>query len=198
MISSALFTILGILIFLFLFWKRLKEDYVSGQIFNAAFYMLLGIFLGKILATKFFPDWWFWASFFGALVGVFAGVARFKLRILETFEAATLGLLPWIGLVFLREAIKTSSPNSFFASLVIFGLILLFFFFDSRYKKFTWYKSGRIGFSGLMVVGIFFLTRAAIAPIVPDVISFAGKYEAFFSGIFAFTSFLLVFNLARR
>jgi hypothetical protein len=105
--------------------------------------------------------------------------------------------LPWLGVIFLSDSIEKSNPASFIGFIVIILLIVLFYFLDAHYKKFTWYKSGRVGFTGLTTLGLLLLLRAAVAPIVPDMLSFSGKYEAIISGILAFVSFLLVFNLAR-
>jgi len=50
---GVIFLFLGIIIFLFFFWKRLKEDYSSERIFSTAFYILFGIGAG-FLAVWFF------------------------------------------------------------------------------------------------------------------------------------------------
>lgn len=198
MFYNVFFTFLAVLIFLFVFWKRLKEDYTHELIFTTGFFVLAGLFLGNFVSSRFFPTWWFWTSFLGAFTGIFVGILRFKLRIFETLEAGIIGLIPWVGLILLQDSIENSSLVSFLAFIVVLGLIVLFFFFDAHYKKFTWYKSGRVGFSGLATLGLFFLVRSAIAPISPNVLSFVGKYEAIISGILAFVFFLLVFNLSRR
>lgn len=190
--------LVGILVFLFIFWKRLKEDYASAMIFATSFYVILGIIAGQIIAGKFFPVWWFWFDLLGICLGLVFGILRFKLRIFETLEASVISLLPWLSLVFLKDSIKNSIMVSFFAFLVITFLIFLFMIFDRHYKKFTWYKSGRIGFSGLTTLGMFFLVRALVAATFSNMISFVGETDAIFSGVLAFLSFLAVFTLARE
>ena len=192
-----MFNVLGILIFLFLFWKRLKEDYISNQVFSTAFSVVLAIILFNILARIFFPAWWFWASFFGISLSLLFGVLRYRLRIFETVEASVISLLPWLGLTFLIDSVSNSNLTSSVGAAAISVLIVAFFLLDKHYKSFSWYKSGRVGFSGLTILGLFFLSRAAIAASITNVLSFSGKYEVFLSAVLAFVSFLLVFNLAR-
>lgn len=197
LLAKTAFNTLGILVFLFVFWKRLREDYTTGQIFTTGLYMIIGISLAVIIATKFLGPWWFWLGFAGAGLGLVLGVSRFKLRFFEVFEAGVSATFPWLGVVFLSDSIEKSNLTSFIGFVIIVLLIALFYFLDAHYKKFAWYKSGRVGFTGLATLGLFLLLRAAVAPIMPDMLSFSGKYEAIISGISAFVAFLLVFNLAR-
>lgn len=196
MISEILLDFLGIIFFLFLFWKKLKEDYISYQIFNTAFYVIISILLADLLAYKLLPSWWFWIVFIGIIAGLLLGIFRYRLRVFETIEAATISLLPLYGLIFVSDIIKSFNLASLLGVFVILGFIILFFIFDKHYKKFSWYKSGRIGFSGLTILGLFFLIRAIVAASFPFVLSFGGKHDIFLSAIVAFASFLAVFNLA--
>lgn len=198
MLVNVLINLAGVLISLFLFWRRLKEDYPSEVVFTTSFYMLLGILLGLLISKKFIPSFWFWGAFSGASLGILVGVLKYKLRIFEAVEAATLGLLPWLGIYFLSDSIINSSLPSFLAFFAITCLVTLFAFLDAHYKNFTWYKSGRVGFSGLTTLALFFLLRAGFAPFFPFVVSFTGRQDAILSGVTAFAFFLLTFNLARR
>jgi len=198
MLANAFINLAGVLIFLFLFWKRLKEDYPSEQIFTNSFFVLLGVALGLLIAKKFLPAFWFWGAFLGASLGVLLGVIRSKFRIFEAIEAASLGLLPWLGIYFLGDSIVNSSLPSFLAFFAVTCLVTLFAFLDSHYKNFAWYRSGRVGFSGLTTLAFFFLLRAGFAPFFPFVISFTGRQDAILSGVAAFAFFLLTFNLARQ
>lgn len=197
MIVNILVSLIGILIFLFVFWRRIKEDYASDVVFTAGFLVVAGIILGGLISKQFFPSWWFWASAVGASFGILLGIVRFSLRPFETVEAGVIGLLPWVILIFWLDSIKNSSLVSLIYSVGILALLGLFYFLDGHYKDFTWYKSGRVGFAGLTVAGFFFILRAAIAIFFPSVLSFVGKFEALVSALSAFIFFLLTFNLAR-
>jgi len=196
MIGSIVTTLAGIILFLFLFWRRLKEDYPSSQIFTTAFYVLAGILLGYLVSLRVSQLSWFWIELVGITLGFGVGILRYKFRFFEVLEALTLALLPWLGLFFLRDSIDNSSLASFLSFFAVTCLITLFAFLDSHYKNFSWYRSGRIGFSGLTTLGTLFLVRAAFASFFPFVISFV-KYEAILSGVAAFVFFLATFNLAR-
>ncbi|KKT33345.1 MAG: hypothetical protein UW21_C0012G0005 [Candidatus Woesebacteria bacterium GW2011_GWB1_44_11b] len=54
-----------------------------------------------------------------------------------------------------------------------------------------------MGFSGLLVAGLFFLIRAGVATAFPTVLSFVGGVEGTVSGIVAFAFFLGLYNLSR-
>lgn len=197
MLVKIFINVLGALVFLFFFWRRLREDYSGTQIFTTAFYILIGIVLGLIVSSKFFPLWWFWVSLTGVLLGLVLGILRYKLRFFEVFEATLMAFLPWLFLVFLSDSISKSSPISLIISALVLGLGGVFYYLDSQYKGFVWYRSGRIGFAGITTAGLFFLIRMALATFFSFVLSFSGKSDIFLSGICAFILFLLIYHLAR-
>lgn len=204
----ALVYIIGFLPFLFFFWRRLKEDYTSNQIFTSGFYIFfLVVFLSLIFSllipkvvgqTAIFSTTglWFWGGIFGFLIGIGISIWKLNMKFFEILEAGNLGLLFWICLIFLIDSVKNSSLISLISFVVLSVLIFLFFFLDARYRKFTWYRSGKIGFSGLSVMGIFFLLRAIVALFFPFVLSFVGKVDALISGSISFILFLLLYNLS--
>ncbi|KKT67197.1 MAG: hypothetical protein UW61_C0014G0008 [Candidatus Curtissbacteria bacterium GW2011_GWC1_44_33] len=132
MIDSIVTTLAGMILFLFLFWRRLKEDYPSSQIFTTAFYVLVGILLGYFVSLRVSPLSWFWIELVGITLGFGVGILRYKFRFFEVLEALTLGLLPWLGLFFLRDSINSSSLASFLAFFAVTCLITLFAFFSSE------------------------------------------------------------------
>jgi hypothetical protein len=198
MITKILFNIAGVLFFFFLFWKKLKEDYDSESIFTFAVFIAGGIGIFSFISQRILPQWWFWASCLGAILGFILGRLKFKFRFFESLEATTIGLLPWLSFIFLQDAISSTSLPSLIAFIVLLLIIAFYVFLDAHYKKFTWYKSGKVGFSGLTTLGVLFLIRAAVAATFPPVLSFLGPIDSIISGAIAFTSFLLVFNLSRQ
>jgi hypothetical protein len=175
----------------------MKEDYVSKMIFTTSFYIIIGIFLGKIAAFYFFPQWWFWTSLLGLALGFSIGVLRFKLKVFESIDALNPGIIIWVSLYFLLNATLFSNLTSFWVFLNLIVLVSLYYVLDKHYKSFSWYRSGRIGFSGLTVLGIFFLSRAAVAATFPNVLSFVGTADIIISAVIAFCSFLVLFNLSK-
>jgi len=199
---------IGLLPFLFFFWRRLKEDYTSGQIFTAGFYIIFSVFFFILAFTLGIPrviaaspiyspsGLWFWGAVLGLMIGLGLSIWKLNLKFFETLEAGILGSFFWLAVIFLINSVRDSSVVSLTAFGVSAALILLFFFLDGRYKKFTWYRSGKIGFSGLAVAGTFFFVRAAVALFFPFVLSFVGKLDALISGSISFILFLLLYNLA--
>lgn len=189
---------MGILIFLFIFWKRLKEDYAAEVIFQVASFVLIGIGVGWAFSAKFFPGWFFWSDTIGAMIGLTLAILRFKLKFYETLEALIISGLPWLGLIFLKNSVLSASLSSFLAFAVILVMVFVSYYFDVHYKRFTWYKSGRIGFAGLAVAILFFLTRSVLAIGKVTVLSFAGRAEGIASGVMVFICCLLLYNLGRN
>jgi len=202
--------LLGSFVFLFTYWKRLKEDYAGVEIFTSGFYILTGVgvfslafdlFLKNFLHDSlFFQDagLWFWGGVVGAIAGFVVSVLRFKLKIFETLEAMGLGMLFLLLPFFVYEALKNQSIFSLIGSIILIGLISIFFFLEGRYRKFTWYKSGKVGFSGLSTLGLFFLLRTIVGLVFPFVFSFIGRIDSLISGSVSFILFLLLYNLGEQ
>lgn len=198
MLVNFILGFLGVILFLFVFWKRFKEDYSSDITFQVAASILVGMALGQVISKIFFPDWFFWVSFVGSLIGMLLMVVKFKLRFYETFEALILAGMPFISLMFFNDSIVNSSLNSFLAFVISLVLIFLAYWFDLNYKNFTWYKSGKIGFVGLFTAAIFFSVRTVIAIVGITVVSFVVKFEVFASGLVALVSTGLLINLGKK
>jgi hypothetical protein len=189
---------IGIIIFLFIFWKRLKEDYSSEIIFKTAFSALTGILIAELIAAKFYPPAFLWFEFLGGIGGLGAAVLSFRVRFYETFEAFIISVFPWLSFIFLKDSVVNSSLISFFAFLVVLTFIFIFYYLDVHYKGFTWYRSGRIGFAGFATILLIFVVRSTIALLGITVLSFLSGYEGMVSAIAALTSFALLFNLGRQ
>lgn len=194
---SFLISVLGILLFLFVFWKKLKDDYSSQIIFSSAGFILVGGVLGNLISNWVLAQWFFWMSLTGAFVGLGAAVLKYRQRFYETFEAAVISALPVVATFFLKDSVINSSLLSFGAFVAMLILGFVYYLLDANYREFSWYRSGKIGFSGLAIAGLFFLSRAGVAIFYPSVLSFVGKSEIYLSGSLAFLFFLMVFNLGR-
>jgi hypothetical protein len=197
MLTDIAANLVGGFVFVYLFWKRLKDDYLSEQLFTTSFFVIFGIAAG-ILVSRFYPSWWFWLVTVAVCLGGGFSIYRFRLRAFEVAEALVFSLLPWLGLIFVSDSISHLSLPSFVGFVVSALLLALFIYFDRHYKNFSWYVSGRVGFSGLMVAAIFFSLRAVVAIFSPFVLSFVGKLELVLSGASAFLFYFLVFRLSRK
>ncbi|KKQ92451.1 MAG: hypothetical protein UT58_C0017G0003 [Microgenomates group bacterium GW2011_GWC1_39_7b] len=199
MLVNLVIIFIGVITFLFIFWKRLKEDYSSEIIFKAAFLILAVLTLFSMLGSKFLSGWLFFIETTSILIGVLIATMRLKVRFFETLEAAVVGLMPWLSLFFLADSVSASSLSSFFGFLAVLILIFVFYYLDVHYKNFGWYTSGKIGFSGITTIALIFLLRSLVAIMGISVLSFVSQsYEAIISGSIAFICFLVLYNLGRQ
>lgn len=196
MFGMVIANILGLFIFFFLLWKTLKDDYQYEKIFNFAFFILFGLFFGLLISKYLAGIYWFWLTLSGSIIGFIISLIRQKMKFYESFEAFVISLLPWISLIYLADSINKSSLSSFLMFWMGLICISLFFFFKSFYRSFTWYKSGRVGFSGLSAALIFFLFRALISFLFPNILSLVGRPEIFLSGSAALLTTILLYNLS--
>lgn len=176
----------------------MKEDYAAEIIFKSASYILTGMVIGFLISKSFFAEWFLYCEFFGVIVGVYFAMVRFRLKFYEILDSTILAFLPWFSLMFLSDSVIHLSFDSFMGFLFMLVVIFLYYYFDTHYRNFSWYKSGRVGFSGLISLAIIFIARSAIATFGITVISFVSKYEAIVSGLLAFITFLMLFKLSRK
>ena len=198
MIAMIVVSIVGASLFIFLFWRRLKEDYSSDIIFSTSLFTLLGIGLSLAISLYAFSNYWFWISVLGASVGLLTGIVKYNLRTYEVVEAAVVSILPWLGIVFFTYAVAYSSLISLVGMGIVVMCLVLFAVLNNHYKRLSWYKSGRVGFAGITTLGVFFLARALVAIVANDVLSFIERYEAIVSAAASFICFFVVFRLARK
>ncbi|EKD62916.1 MAG: hypothetical protein ACD_52C00020G0003 [uncultured bacterium] len=186
--------LIGSIVFLFTLWKGLREDYKINSIFTFGFSVLFFVFAGLFLSSVINRGIWLWAAVLGMCFGLLLGVAKTGIRLLDAVESGVLSLL------FLMECAMTGlflslySPSTFAAGVFVLWLILLYYYLKTRYKSLSWYKSGKIGFSALSVLIVFFVTRIPVALFFPNMISFLGKIDVLPSFL---VSLLLVVCLIR-
>lgn len=125
-------------------------------------------------------------------------ILKFKLKFYETFEAYLLAIMPAVSLMFFKHSIVSSSLNSFLAFVASLILIFFAYYIDLNYKSFNWYKSGKIGFTGVSVAAVFFLLRMIVAIFGINMISYVGKFEVIISGILTLVFAGLLINLGRK
>jgi len=204
MSTMVIANVFGIFILFFLLWKTLRDDYSYEKIFNLGFLIVFGFVLG-LISSKIFnfsyylaKDFSFWIILFGVTSGFIFGILKQKMNFFDSFEGFVVGNLSWVGLIFISDAVSKSSLSSFLAFWMSLICIFLFFFLNTVYKNFTWYKSGRVGFSGIFTALVFFLIRIITTFIFPDMISLAGKLEIYLSGSAALLFIVLLYNLSRK
>lgn len=191
------FVLVSVILYLFILWKRLKDDYTPNLIFSTAFTTLVIALFFYLLAFKFIPSLAFWFMFGGFVFGISFNIFRYKYKSHEIADAFIIAVLPGLSLYYLVHAIEFFNWHYLVYFALNFALIILYIYLNISYKEFGWYKSGRVGFSGYVTLGCFFLVRGAIALIFPDMVSFSGKAEVVVSGILALVSFVSLYYLSK-
>lgn len=198
MLTNIFVSTLGVFIYLFLFWKKLKEDYDAESIFSTSLFSIIAGYIGFLISKRFLPINPFHFFFLFSTAGLVLTARKYKLRFFETFEIFIFAALPLYSLLFLKDAVVANSISSLVGFLAVMMVVGLFMIIDGKYKTFSWYKSGKVGFTGLFVTGVFFLLRAAISVYFENVFSLGGAGETVISSVFSFVMFLLLFNLSRN
>lgn len=182
--------LLGIFLFFFYLWKRLKDDYHYEKVFNLSVFILIGLLSGFLVSQYFFSNYWFWLEIVGISLGFIFGIKTQKIKFIESFEGLIIGFLPWLGFYYLVNAILTYNLISFLYFWLTAVSVFLFFFLDSQYKKYSWYKSGRVGFSGILTLAIFFILRAGLF--------YVNIFEVVLSLTTSLLLIILLYNLSRN
>lgn len=190
--------IMGISLFLFLYWRKLKEDYIVEKTFDSAVVFLVFITLGLIFSKFFLNAFWFWITFFSLILAFLINTFVLKIKANELLDALAISTLSWLSFYYLEYSVRNSSLSAFLVFWISLISCFLFFLFSNFYRSFTWYKSGKMGFSGLATLGIFLILRSILYIFFPQTISFSGWVDPYLSTTFAFISFLLLFNLSRQ
>lgn len=190
--------ILGVYTFLFAFWRKLKEDYLPTQIFTSALISVATLFLFMFSLGKLDSTWWFWWAFFGSILGLLAAIYKFNLKLFETLEAWVCSDLISLTVIFMVKSIVNKELNYILIFIFVLLLYIFYKYLSKNYKKFTWYKSGKVGFAGISVFALFFLCRFVVALFYPNMLSFVGHGELLLSGGMFLIAVILYTNLAKQ
>lgn len=214
------FLSLGVIFSLFFFWRRLKDDYLASQIFNVSFLTLfltsVFIFSFKFLISKklsllYFLNpqtFWFWPLILGIFLGVSLASKYYGFKFYEITESAISSLFILLIFIFFSFFIFTNNTLFFIPVGFVAIFLILYLWMTKNYKKFTWYRSGRLGFAGLTSFAIFLISRSIVALTIPSVLSlvgvscssctFTGPADTLIAAVVSFIVFLNLFNLSLK
>lgn len=157
--------ILAFIISSFSFWRRLREDYREEEIFGLTLFILAGSLLFTWVSAFVFGSSrpFFSLAFLGAVLSVKLWSLRFKVNIWEVFDALSLPLLFFLLLGGIGSFLRSGN----FWDWQYFGVAILglgvWKFSKEKYRSFSWYKSGKIGFLLWGVSFIVFLLLSLLA-----------------------------------
>lgn len=174
--------ILGVFIFMFIYWKKLKDEYSSEIVFSSVFTYILFLLIFLFVSYRTSFEYWFWFTF-AALpaTGLFLKLKR-KMSLYELLDAFAIAVIPWLVLLFTAEIIITGRVLNLVWAILFCLIAILYKYLESRYKLISWYKSGKIGFLGLVSVLVYFLFRGVASLIGLDLVSVV-KYDFILSFI---------------
>lgn len=165
---------------IFFLWSRLREDFSEDLIFSLGL-SIFGLAFIFLLLSYFYKDALFWSIVVGIGFSAYFQSKKKKVRFFEIVDILTISTL-WsffarasVLLGFKRDL--TELLNFIF---IIF-LIFLYYSISGSYKKFTWYRSGRVGIAGIITLAFFFLGRSLVAIFAPNMLSLKPNWEIILS-----------------
>jgi hypothetical protein len=183
---SAILILLGTVLFSFAFWRKLKDDYENDEIFTSTLMLLFGGLIGWFVVGRWFEPLVFWGFALGFLISGIYATVRLGLKSFETIDSMAWAFF-WLWVFVELRVVFMGGLGRYGINLLpltapILGLFV-YRFLDSRYRRFSWYPSGKIGFLGLASFAVYFFFRAAVAFTLFGVLSFPIH---FFDGLLSF------------
>lgn len=186
---------------MFIAWRALREDYISKLIFNCLFIIFLFTYFTAFVTYELTHNLsktaisdprnlWFWGGFLGFMIALVYASKKFRIKLNELFNGivASWAVILMISLI----------PVNIYYALFMLLLLLIYNYLETHYRKFRWYRSGKIGFSGLFLFCLFFSFRAIVAIPFTDIIASVGKVDFIPSGIVAFLSAFSLYNMGKK
>lgn len=211
--TSGAFAGFSFLVFSFVLWQRLREDFEEEKILSLtillALFFLLGARAFYILSHfshfGFSFSWLFWRAFPGfslvggisaSLVILYWWAKKSQWDFWQVADATTFSFSFSFFLLSLGIFISRPDRDSFlglFFSLLFLGLVLLL---TRSYRKFIWYKSGKPGFVATSSLSIFSLGALLLEFFIKNGVFFIWEKAGFI--LFAVAGFSLFYWRSER
>ena len=183
----AIIRILGIIVFLYLLWRNLKESYDDQKIIEFSWLALLGFLVfGRLgyglinwgIWNKDLVDWlsvWnkpgmsYTSGYLGVVLVGWLYTKKQQWKFLNFFEDLVDPFLIMVILMMVDEWVR--SKFSWQVLIYILMIILIYLLGDwlgKRYRSFVWYKSGKKGFVLLATNFLFFLVLSVVFGVFRD------------------------------
>lgn len=150
---------IGVFLFFFLLWKTLKDDYHYEKIFNLSFILLGCAIVFWLISGYVEESYRFIFIFFGSFIVFTFGLIKQKMNFYESFEGFVISFLAWYAVFTLQITISQSSLSSFLSFWMTLISIFIFYVSKTYYRSFSWYKSGKVGFAGIVSLIFFILSK---------------------------------------
>lgn len=129
----------------FVLWKKLREEYRDEEILRFSIFVLVFGIIGYLFRKYFEGS----GIVLSVVLGTYVWCKNNKWEFWELFDVLTpVAVFVWFGITFKIFAL---------------GLLFLLLLVKSNYRKFRWYKSGKMGLVGLSGVLIYGLYEIGVA-----------------------------------
>lgn len=174
--SLGIVRVLGIILFAYLTWRNLRENYEEDKIVTYSWVALLSFFIGGRIIYGLVnfgvwnDNWTSWFSVWskpgmdyigGFLILIATGVIFSKMnnwKIIPFCEDGLINDLVLLIFLMVDEFLRTKFDLKIGIYLLLL-IVMIFFvkFAKKKYRSFVWYKSGKKGFAFLSTAFLFFL-----------------------------------------
>lgn len=186
----------AIFVYLFVYWRELKDDSIASQIFSSSIIVLIFSMSSHFVTNYFLKDYKMLILILVFGVSYIFAMKYNRIKLYEGFDAIVISTLN--SLAFLSLFLYKNWEFKWIIFYVsIYLCILIFHLVRKNYKSFIWYTSGKRGFAGLFTVGVFFLFRSLLFFIDPEYLPYLNSYDIFVSGLISLSAFLNIFMLAK-
>ncbi|MFZ2153091.1 MAG: hypothetical protein WAV41_03470 [Microgenomates group bacterium] len=149
--------ILGIVIFLYLIWRNLNEDYQDNLLISYGWSSVLVLLVGGSILTNFnFAGWWQFWRVQNTNLGGGIGLAflwtwwccvRYGWKLWSFLEDVLPIYYLFVCFIWVSEKVgQTFGWKNILVLLILVGGYLLSNLMRDKYRSFVWYKSGKKGF----------------------------------------------------
>ncbi len=185
--SLGIFRTIGLVVFMYLLWRDLRDDYGDQKTINYAWLALVGFLVGGRIVFG-LVNWGVWndswlswisvwnkpgtnylGSFIGLVLVSWLVALKNQWKFLSLVDDVVKPTLVFSSLLMLDEAIRS---RFYIKPIAFLGLLIVDIFFVNwlrkKYRSFMWYKSGKKGFVLLFNNIWFFFAIAIILIILKD------------------------------
>ena len=185
--SFGIFRTLGLVVFMYLLWRDLRDNYGDEKIINYAWIALAGFLVGGRI-TYGLVNWGVWndsffswisvwskpgtnylGSYIGLVIVSWLVASKKQWKFLPLLDDIVRPTLVFSCLLMVDEWVRSNFSIKTLVYLVLLVLdVLLVNWLKKRYRSFTWYKSGKKGFVLLFNNLFFFLAVFVVLILFKD------------------------------
>lgn len=157
--SLAIIRVVGIILYMYLTWRKLREDYKDDEVISYVWLTVLGFILAGrvvfgVINWKLWQNWWDWLVFWSKpginYIGAYFGWLWVTFWVAKSYGWKLLPILEdtaKILLILFGFCLADGEIRNILILVTAYGLVA---WIEKRYRSFWWYKSGKKGFVWLV------------------------------------------------